>query len=243
MFKRGWQIVLLAAVFWLYPPIERSLGPTGDHAAWAKGSNSGSGSSNSGSGSSGSNSGSGNSGSGSSGSGSSGGSGHDDDDDDDDDSGSGGNSGPGGGGGVQGQSGSPVKGTVGRADGAPLFIGGGGIHVQYTDGRIERIRASVYEALDRRGRLVERHRATGQDERRLKSMGTAITQTGRRSGLLVVAEINELAESAEITDFRGWRERISQGRYTLSDPNGRTVMRRGLMAADVARLRTMLFLD
>jgi hypothetical protein len=124
-----------------------------------------------------------------------------------------------------------------------LFIGGGGIHVQYTDGRIERIRASVYEALDQRGRLVERHRATGQDERRLKSLETAITQIGRRSGLLVVVEIDERAESAEITDFRGWRERISRGRYTLSDPDGRTVTRRGLMAADVARLRTMLFLD
>lgn len=229
MLARGWLILVLAAVFWIAPPIERIVGSGWDHAAWAKGgSNSGSGSGNSGSGSSGS----GNSGSGSSGS----------NDDDDDPSGSGGGS-SGHGGSVRGASGPQAKGMVGSTDGGLLFTGGGGIHVQYADGRIERIRESVYEALDRRGKLVERHQATGQERHRMMAMETSITRDGRQRGLLVVVEIDERAGRAETTDFRGWRETMSNGHYTLSDPDGRTVTRRGLMATDVARLRTMLFLD
>ncbi len=232
-FKRGWLILLLAAVFWFDSPIERIVGPGSDHAALAKGgSNSGSGSGNSGSGSSGS---------GGSGSGSSGG-GHDDDDDN---SGSGGgNSGPGGGGTPgSGPSRSSPGGAHSQTGGRPFFTGGGGIHVQYADGRIERVRDGVFEALDRRGRLVERHLATGQEERRLKSLETNIAHEGSRNGVVVAAEIDERTGSAEITDYRGWREKMWGGRYQLSDPGGRTVARRGLKATDVARLRTMLFLD
>jgi hypothetical protein len=236
---RAWLILLLTAVFWFDLPIEHVYGPGADNAAFAKGSNSGSGSG--GSGSSGSGSGSGSSGGGGSGSGSSGG-GHDDDGSDDHSgSGGGGNSGPGGGTSAPGPTGAAAAG--GRVGKGPLLTGGGGIHVQYSDGRIERIRASIFETLDPRGRLVERHPATRQDERRLKSLETTLTRNGRQSGLLVVAEIDERAGTAEITDFRGWRESMSGGRYVLSDPDGRTVARRSLMASDIARLRAMLFLD
>lgn len=220
MLTRAWLILSLAAVLWTLPPMAPVGAPGWDQAAWAKsGSNSGSGGSNSGSGSSGS-----------------------DDDDDDDHSGSG-SSGPGGGGTAQGQPGSVPRRAAGSAGSNSLFLGGGGIHVQYADGHIERIRDSVFEALDGRGRLVERHSATRQEEQRLKALETTLTREGRNSGLLVVAEIDERAERAEITDFRGWRERMSGGRYLLSDPDGRTVTRRSLMAVDIARLRAMLFLD
>lgn len=236
--RRILSTLVLATLFWFGPPLERFAGHDAPSAAWAKngGSGSGSGGSNSGSGS-------GNSGSGSSNSGS----GHDDDDHDDDDDDDDDHSGPGGGGGAGGAG---AAGSA-RVGGGPAslganavrLLGGNGIHVQYIDGRTERIRAGIFEALDPRGNVTSRHRATGQEERRLRSIETALAERGRASGVVLVAEIDESRDRAEITDFRGWRESVSRGRYTLSDPDGRTVTRRGLTAADIDRLRRFLYLD
>lgn len=217
-------ILVLAAVFWAGLPKGSFTGAYRGDAAWAKG---GSGDSGSGSsGGSGSNSGSGSSNSGS------GSSSDDDDDDDDDDSTAGG--------------GTATAGSIGKAtlgEGFLRLLGGGGIHVQYADGHIERIRNGNFEATDPRGVPVERRRATREDQRRLERLERRVTTDGRAAGIMFVAAIDERAGAAEVTDFRGWREVLSRGRYLLSDPSGRTVTKRGLTAEDVARLRSILFPD
>jgi hypothetical protein len=216
-------ILTLALVFWATAPVESFFSKDSYQAAMAKnGSNSGSGSSNSGSGSS--NSGSGNSGS--------------NDDDDDDHSGSG--SGGSGGGSGSGSSGSAASASSGQSD---LFLNDSGIHVQFADGHSERIRAGDFEVLDQSGRVVARHRATRQDERRLKDAERALARNGRKSGIYLVAEIDARTGDVDVVDYRGWRETLSGGRYMLSDPNGRTVTRRPVIREDLARLREILLLD
>lgn len=226
---------LLVTVFWIGGPLLFRIPGTPDDAAWANsGSNSGSGSGNSGSGS-------GNSGSGSSGSGSgsSGSSNDDDDDDDDDDSG-----------GSSGTSGSSLsgKGKLGKGDivigksGRPIF-GGDGIHVQFFDGHIERIRAGRFEHIDKSGRVVEKRSSGQADLRRLRSLEAEFSAKGRASGIVTVARIEESSGRVEITDFRGWRESLMLARYKLSDPNGHTVAQRPLTPEDIVRVRMLLFLN
>ncbi|MCU9848857.1 hypothetical protein OEZ60_12670 [Defluviimonas sp. WL0024] len=176
------------------------------------------GGSSSGSGSSGSSGSGGNSGPGSGSSGS---------------SGSGGNSGPGGGGSASGRSGG----------GSASVFGGDGIHIQFDDGRIERIRNGRFERLDARGRLLDSHAARRSELRRLKALGAEVKSRGRKGRVQNVVEVNETRGAIEITDFRGWRESLSKGSYVLKDPNGRTVARRPVTAKDVARIRAMLALD
>ncbi|MCB2130609.1 MAG: hypothetical protein KDE03_16455 [Rhodobacteraceae bacterium] len=229
-------ILTLAPVFWATAPIESFFAKDTHQAAMAKnGSNSGSGSSNSGSGSS------------SSGSGSSGSSNDDDDDDDDDHGGSGsggsGGSGSSGSGSGSGGSGSPGSAAGASAGQAALFLNDSGIHVQFADGHSERIRAGRFEMLDQSGRVVAAHIATRQDERRLKNAERSLARNGRKSGIYLVAEIDARTGDVDLVDYRGWRETLSGGRYLLSDPNGRTVTRRPVTAADAARLREILLLD
>ncbi|MDW4550777.1 hypothetical protein R5H32_15560 [Defluviimonas sp. D31] len=200
-----------------------------------------------------------NSGSGSSGSGGNSGPGGGSDDDGSDDnsgsgsSGSGGNSGPGGGSssgsGSSGSSGSggnsgPGGGSPsGRSGGGVTVFGGDGIHIQFDDGRIERIRNGRFERLDARGRLLDSHAARRSELRRLRALGAEVKSRGRKGRVQNVVEVNETRGAIEITDFRGWRESLSKGSYVLKDPNGRTVARRPVTAKDVARIRAMLALD
>lgn len=204
---------LLAAALWAAPPIGFSGG-----TAWANqgGSNSGSG-----------------------------GSGRDDDNDDDDDT----NSGNSGSGGSSGSSGSGKgKGKPGKAGFSigtsrrPIF-GGDGIHLQFFDGHVERIRAGQFERTDRSGRLVERRVSTAVDLRRLRSLEAEFAAKGRASGIVTIAEIDESSGRVEITDFRGWRETLMRARYELSDPNGRTVTLRALVPDDILRIRGLLSLN
>jgi hypothetical protein len=43
-----------------------------------------------------------------------------------------------------------------------------------------------------------------------------------------------------VTDYRGWSETVARGAYVVTDPDGRTVIRRPVVAGDIARLRAML---
>lgn len=173
-----------------------------------------------------------NSGSGSSGSSS--GSGADDDDN--------GNSGAGGSSGTSGK-GKPGKPGTAIGKSRRLVFGGDGIHIQFFDGHIERIRAGEFELIDKSGALVDRHASTAGDLRRLRSLEADFAARGRASGIVTVAEIDEGSGRVEITDFRGWRETLKLTRYELSDPNGRTVTRRPLTPEDIVRVRTLLFLN
>ncbi|HQU70254.1 MAG TPA: hypothetical protein PLI43_18950 [Albidovulum sp.] len=174
----------------------------------------------------------------------SGGSGNDDDDDDG--SGGGGNSGPGG---LSGSSGSGKgKGKPGKAGATigtsrrPIF-GGDGIHLQFFDGHVERLRAGQFERTDKAGRIIERRVSTAGDLRRLRSLEAEFAAKGRASGIVTVAEIDERSGRVEITDFRGWRETLIRARYELSDPNGRTVTLRALVTDDIQRVRSLLSLN
>jgi hypothetical protein len=206
-------------------------------AAEAKGSSSPSGSGNSGSGSGNSGSGSGNSGSGSSnsGSGSSSPSG----------SGSGGGSGSGSGSGSGNSgsgSGNSGQGSTGSGGDKSVF-GGDGIHIQFSDGHTERIRNGRFEKLDRRGRIVDSHRARRSDLNRLRRLRSAAQRRGSQKDVRAVVEIDERRGHIEITDYRGWREIVSGSTYELKDPDGRTVTRRALTAKDVLRIRDVLKLE
>lgn len=214
MLGRRAMLGLLAAALWAGPPLGfRFPGALGG-AAWAKDG--------------GSNSGSGGSGGGK-------------DDDDDDDGGGGGNSGPGGSSGSgKGKSGKGNV-TIGKSR-RPIF-GGDGIHLQFFDGHVERIRAGQFERTDTYGRLVERRVSTASDLRRLRSLEAEFAAKGRASGIVTIAEIDESSGRVEITDFRGWRETLMRTRYELSDPNGRTVTLRALVSDDILRVRSLLSLN
>lgn len=234
MLRRRALLVLLATGFWAGPPLGLLWPDGAGQAAWAR--QGGSGKSGGGSGSSGS--GSGSSGSGSGGSGS----GHDDDDDDDDHSGNGGGNGGSSGPGGSGNSSAGTKGNVAGKNWVPM-LGGDGIHVQFLDGHIERIRGGRFEKIDKAGHLVEKRRATAQEERHLRSLEAELEARGRASGIVTIADVDGRSGRIEITDFRGWRETLSRARYELSDPNGHTVSRRALTPEDIVRVRTLLFLN
>ena len=225
MLGRRVTLLLLATAFWSGTPAA-FLWPGGDgSAAWAKQGGSGSGSGSSGGGS-------GNSGSGS-------GSSNDDDDDggDDDHSGHGSS-----GSGNSGQGDGDTGGTAVSRNWLPK-LDGDGIHVQFFDGHIERIRSGHFERIDKSGRLIERRAATAGEVQRLRSLEAELEARGRASGIVTIAEIDESSGRVEITDFRGWRETLSAARYQLRDPNGRTVSRRALTPEDIVRVRSLLFLN
>jgi hypothetical protein len=255
------MVLLLAAVFCsglptLLVPFDNTSG-----AAWAKkggssdddddddddnsgsgSGSSGSGSSNSGSGSNNSGSGSNNSGSGNSGSGSGGGN-----------SGSGsssggsGNSGSGNGGSGNGSSGSGGGKTSGSRGGSSDDVnavsGRDVVALQYSDGRIERISSGMYEVLGRDGRVITRHRATRNEERRLKSLGALGARKKRAAGVESYVQVNTGRNSARVEDSGGWTQILDAGRYVILDPNGNTVTRRSATKADVARIRQLLGLQ
>lgn len=220
--------MLLAAGFWAGLPGGLPGQGGGGLAAWARQGGSGSGGS----------------GSGGSGSGSSGGGDDDAGDDDGGDDHSGDDHSGDGSGGEGAGSGGSGRGVAegGGKDWLP-GLGADGIHVQFFDGHIERIRAGRFEKIDKSGRVVERRRATAQEDRRLQLLRSEFTQEGKASGIATIADVDERAGRVEITDFRGWRETLSAARYQLRDPNGRTVSRRALTPEDVARLRSLLFLN
>ncbi|WP_413872637.1 hypothetical protein [Albidovulum sp.] len=213
-------LVLLSAVFWGGLPV-LPVGIDGAGAAFAK------------SGSSGSS--------------------HDDDDDDDDDN-SGGSGGSGSGGSGSGNSGSGSSGSGGSGSGASAgggsgasrggeLFGGEGLTVRYADGHVERLRGGLFESLDRRGRVVASHPAQRGDMERLQSLGASAKRRGGSRTIETVVEIGESGYAIEVTDYRGWRETVARGTYVVKDPNGRTVIRRPVVAGDIARLREMLRLD
>lgn len=186
--------------------------------AEAKGSNSGSGSGSSGSGSDNSGSGSGNSGSGSSSSAS-------------------GSSG-------SGSSGSGTgKGGTGSSGGKSRVFGGDGIHVQFADGHIERIRDGSFERLNKGGKTVERRAARQSDVNRLRRLNASAKGQRLPRNVHAVIEIDEVKGHIEITDYRGWTETVSGSTYELKDPNGRTVTRRALTTKDIFRIRDVLQLE
>lgn len=213
MLGRRAMLGLLAAALWAGPPLGFRFPGASGGAAWAKDG--------------GSNSGSGDSGGG-----------NDDDGNDDD---GGGNSGPGGGSGSgKGKSGKGNV-TIGKSR-RPIF-GGDGIHLQFFDGHVERIRAGQFERTDTSGRIIERRVSTAGDLRRLRALEAEFAAKGRASGIVTIAEIDESSGRVEITDFRGWRETLMRARYELSDPNGRTVTLRALVADDILRVRSLLSLN
>lgn len=171
-----------------------------------------------------------------------------DDDDDDDNSGSSGNSGSGSSGSGSSGSGSSSSSSSGSGSsqsgsGSSTLFGGDGIHLQFSDGHIERIRGNRFETLDARGRVVESRTARRSDLNRLRALGSASVRQGGRGEVQNVAQVNEASGAIDITDFRGWREIVSRGSYELKDPRGRTIVRRAVTTEDIRRIRAMLNLD
>lgn len=163
-------------------------------------------------------------------------------------SGSGASSPSGAGGAGSGNSGSGTGGT--NSGGTPSgsgedksVFGGDGIHIQFSDGHTERIRNGRFEKLDRRGRIIDSHRARRSDLNRLRRLRAAAERRGSQKDVRTVVEIDEQRGHIEITDYRGWRETVSGSTYELKDPEGRTVTRRALTAKDVLRIRDLLKLE
>ncbi len=239
--------LLITALIWGGMPLVQPLFDAKGGAAFAKSGSSDDDSDdddddddddNSGSSGSGS-SGSGSSGSGSSGSGSSGSSGS-------------GSAGSGSSGSSSSSSSSSASGSgssssgtgSGRsAPGGGTLFGGDGIHIQFKDGHVERIRGGRFEKLDGRGRVVESHAARRSDLNRLRSLGAATKRKGTQKEVQNVVRVNEAQGAVEVTDFRGWSETVARGTYVLKDPNGRTVVRRGATKDDILRIRSMLAVD
>ncbi|MGB3316393.1 MAG: hypothetical protein WBB85_18490 [Albidovulum sp.] len=123
------------------------------------------------------------------------------------------------------------------------MFGGDGIHIQFSDGHTERIRNGRFEKLDRRGRIVDSHRARRYDINRLRRLQSAARRRGSQKEVRAVVEIDEGRGHIAITDYRGWQEIVSGSTYELIDPDGRTVTRRALTAKDVLRIRDVLKLE
>ncbi|MGL4308962.1 MAG: hypothetical protein ACRCSU_00640 [Paracoccaceae bacterium] len=170
----------------------------------------------------------------------SGGSDDDDDDDDDDDnsgSGSGGddddddsadddNSGPDDDGGEDAGDGSYSGGDSDRK-----------LEVRLADGTRIEIDDGIFERRDASGRVVERRRATQRDYSLLKQAGVGNgAAKGTRSK---VAQIRLRGEDIEVIYSDGWREVIRSGRYVLTDPLERTVIRRRAKQSDYERLNAL----
>ncbi|MGB7262333.1 MAG: hypothetical protein WBC68_09690 [Albidovulum sp.] len=192
-------------------------------AADAKGSNSGSG----GGGGSNSGSGSSNSGSGSGGSNSGSCSGHDDDDDDDDDdqSGSSGRS----------NSGSDKKPTLLRIE-----IVNGGVRLRYSDGSREEIRNGQYQRKSATGRTLERRPARGSDIAHVRSLADrtdVLDQADSTDKTARAVMVTGTDPDIDVLFSNGWRERIDNGRYILTDQFGRAVVNRQAKSDDQIRLK------
>lgn len=169
----------------------------------------------------------------------------DKDDDDDDNSGHGGSGHGGPGQGGSGHGGAGAGGTGSGNGGSQIdpAFGRDGITVEYSDGHVERIRSGRFETLDPRGRVVASGDARRSDRDRLEALGTAASRRGGTKGVHVVVEVGDGGTAVEVTDYRGWREIVAGGAYVVKDPNGRTVARRPVTAADIARIRDLLRLD
>ncbi len=141
-----------------------------------------------------------------------------------------------------GTPGTDTRGDSGADRGEPLF-GRESLAIRYIDGRMERVRNGVYEALDPRGRIVASHAARQVEVERLRSLATTAEQRGGARAIEAVVEIGERGTAVEVTDYRGWREIGARGADVVKDPKGRTVVRRAVTAGDIARIRAILGLD
>ena len=101
------------------------------------------------------------------------------------------------------------------------------IAVGYADGSSVRIDGRRYIRRDATGRIVEARRSTPGDRVRLPSRPGEVTITIDDGGAI------------STVDRRGWRERMADGLYVLTDPRGRTVKRRRLRAEDTDRIRAI----
>lgn len=169
----------------------------------------------------------------------------DNDDDDDDNSGHGGSGHGGSGHGGPGHGGGGAGGKVSGNGGSQIdpAFGRDGITVEFSDGRVERIRSGQFETLDPRGRVVASGDARRSDRDRLEALGTAARRRSGTQGVHVVVEVGDGGTAVEVTDYRGWREIVADSTYVVKDPNGRTVARRPVTAADIARIRELLRID
>lgn len=138
--------------------------------------------------------------------------------------------------------GGDTGGDIGGEHGEPL-LGRESLAIRYIDGRVERVRDGVYEALDPRGRVVMSHAARQVEVERLRSLADAAGRRGGAGAVEAVVEIGERGTAIEVTDYRGWREIVARGAYVVKDPKGRTVVRRPVTAGDIARIRSILGLD
>ncbi|MCB2137171.1 MAG: hypothetical protein KDE08_14730 [Rhodobacteraceae bacterium] len=225
---RAFFALLVALGLWLAIPAMDDLVGTDHGAATAKGSNSGSGG-------------------GGSGGGSGSGSGSDDDDDDDDDDDSGnsghgsGNSGSGSSGsGSSGSSSSGSSSSSGKSGHGKSVITGGNLQIQFADGHIERILGDQFQTLDAQGHITASRSAQSIDRARLEGLSRSLASGAGGTSVLVVLRFNPNMTSAEILDFRGWREVLDDGAYVLTDPDGRLVKSRRVKSSDLKRLRALL---
>ncbi|MEZ5778321.1 MAG: hypothetical protein R3E44_08165 [Paracoccaceae bacterium] len=114
-----------------------------------------------------------------------------------------------------------------------------GVHVEFADGHIERVRNGRFERITTQGGVIERRLATAADLSRLRAIAGSQPAPGVRN----VAVIDDQHDAIDVLDFRGWRETLADGTYELKDPRGRTVVRRPLTEADLSRVRAALLLD
>ncbi len=112
------------------------------------------------------------------------------------------------------------------------------MQVRYADGHTEQVRNGIYQRTDRRGRVVEQHRAARNEINRLSALRTGGQQA--RQGLDSVILISTSGQSAQVIDRNGWSEEIGGGVYQLTDPNGNLVTRRRATADDLGRIGAMV---
>lgn len=173
----------------------------------------------------------------------------DDDSDDDDDDDSGGSSSGGSGSGGSGSSGNSGGSSSSSNDDrsasarAGELFGRDGITISFADGHVEQIRDDRFETLDVEGRVIDAHTARRADVDRLRSIGKSAKRRGGSRSIRTIVEISDRGRSIEVTDSRGWREIVTRGAYVVKDPNGQTVARRPVTAADIIRIRDTLALD
>lgn len=111
------------------------------------------------------------------------------------------------------------------------------LEVRLADGTRIEIDDGIFERRDASGRVVERRRATQRDYSLLKQAGVGNGAAKGTRGK--VAQIRLRGEDLEVIYSDGWHEAIRSGRYELTDPLDRTVIRRRAKQSDYERLSAL----
>lgn len=121
-----------------------------------------------------------------------------------------------------------------------VMIVRGGVQIHLSDGGREEIRNGRFERFNARGQKIESRRARGSDAARVGALAGRVEfqdasdqADNTASAVLVTIRGRDI----DVLFSNGWRERITGGKYTMTDQYGRAVVSRRATRDDRERLR------